>query len=58
MEHGLAHVVASDAHNGESRTPSFQRLEKFLKERFSEGYAELLLQRNPGRIAKGIAVVK
>lgn len=58
LEHGLAHVVSSDAHNGESRTPSFQRLEKVLKERFSEGYAELLLQRNPGRIAKGIAVVK
>ena len=58
LEHGLAHVVSSDAHNGESRTPSFQRLEKVLKERFSEGYAELLLQRNPGRIAKGLAVVK
>lgn len=58
LDHGLAHVAASDAHNVGSRTPSFQRLEKFLKEHLPEGYAELLLQRNPGRIVKNSDVVR
>ena len=58
LEHGFAHVVASDAHNLLTRTASFVRLEQFLTQRYSLGCAELLLRRNPGRMVEGAGVVK
>ena len=58
LERGLAHVVASDAHNASQRTPCFQRLDEFLALRFSPQYGELLLRRNPSRIVENTELVR
>lgn len=50
LDRGLAHVVASDAHDTETRTASFRRVEDLITQRYSAAYAQLLLRRNPGRV--------
>lgn len=57
LEHGLAHIVASDAHGTERRTPSMAEVFEFIAENYSEEYAEILLAKNPGRIAAGKKVL-
>lgn len=56
-EAGLVHVIASDAHGSERRTPHMAEIYGFISENFSEEYAELLLDRNPGRIVRNLPVV-
>ena len=56
-EAGLVHVIASDAHGSERRTPYMSEIYGFISENFSEEYAELLLDRNPGRIVRNLPVV-
>ena len=51
LERGLAHVVASDAHSPHQRTPDMSALEDYLLELCSPAYTEILLRRNPARIA-------
>lgn len=47
---GLAHVIASDAHDMQFRPTGFQSLLPFLRERCQQEYIELLLTVNPRRI--------
>lgn len=47
---GLAHVIASDAHNMQHRPPGFLSLMPTLKQHCSGEYAKLLLEDNPMRI--------
>lgn len=47
---GLAHVIATDAHDMRYRPTGFHTLLPFLQERCPEDYIELLLETNPRRI--------
>lgn len=58
LERGLAHVVASDAHSAQSRTPRMEELEQLLYELCGVNYAHILLRENPERILRGQRVVE
>ena len=51
LEHGLIHVVASDAHSHLRRTPDLSRVRRHLERALGERYTSLLLRENPARIA-------
>lgn len=50
LERGLAHVLASDGHSPEVRTPHMGALQEFLEDNCSASYARILLEDNPARI--------
>ena len=50
LEAGQAHLVASDAHNIDSRTTHMREITEFLQDNFSPEYTDILLNRNPRRI--------
>lgn len=52
LHHGVAHVVASDAHGVHRRTADLAEVQRVLRRRYPPGYAELLLVRNPKRIVE------
>lgn len=58
LERGLAHTVASDAHGTEERTTDMFLLEEYLYRLCPEAYADILLRRNPARIAADRPVVE
>lgn len=58
LEHGLAHVVASDAHSPTVRTPRMRELLQYLSENCSEAYINILLADNPRRILENRPVAK
>lgn len=53
MDHGLAACVASDAHSPYQRSTHMGEIRRHILEAFGEGYTELLLNENPGRILRG-----
>ena len=53
VEHGLAACVASDAHSAYQRSTHFGEIRNYILDVFGEGYMELLLNENPGRILRG-----
>ena len=50
LEQGLAHLIASDAHGSTSRTTHMTTLIHYLQNHCDEGYTDILLNRNPGRL--------
>lgn len=56
LRHGLAHVIASDAHHPYHRPTGFRSLTPALNHLCSAEYAQLLLQTNPLRIISDKAV--
>lgn len=58
LGHGLAHVVASDAHTPKVRTPHMYEIRRHLEENCGAGYARILLSTNPGRIVRDQSVIK
>lgn len=60
LHSGLAHVIASDAHNMGSRPTGFQSLLPVLRQFCPPDYIEILLQVNPSRIIsdKPIPIIK
>ena len=50
LRSGLAHVIASDAHNMDTRPTGFQSLIPLLKRLCPPEYTHLLLQENPAHI--------
>lgn len=52
LRNGLAHVVASDAHNSRFRTTTLHRVYDMIAENFGEACAGLLLNENPARILR------
>lgn len=52
LRNGLAHVVASDAHNTRYRTAALQHVYATIAENFGEACAGLLLTENPARILR------
>lgn len=53
LEHGFAHIVASDAHSEEERNPGMRMLSEVLGEELDPRYANLLLEENPRHLARG-----
>ncbi len=50
LSHGLAHVLASDAHSSVSRTPHMRELSRSLEKEIGHRYTNILLEENPRRI--------
>jgi len=57
LSQGLAHLFASDAHSYYHRTPHMSQLRHWVKEHCDEGYAQILLERNPRRVLEGRPMV-
>lgn len=58
LRRGFAHVVASDAHSDEMRSPRLDGVELALKQELSPKYAAILLEENPRRILEDRPLVK
>jgi protein-tyrosine phosphatase len=58
LSHGLAHVVASDAHSPVARTPQMSELIQYITDHCTDEYANILLHENPSRILNGHPVVQ
>lgn len=57
LELGLAHLLASDAHNCDRRTTNMEGLRRWAEECCDPECAHMLLSKNPGRILNGQPVV-
>ncbi len=57
LEDGIVGVVASDAHDMEYRTPSADRISRFLESFYEAAAVKLWLSENPSRILKGYPVL-
>lgn len=53
LEHQLIHVVASDTHGPDRRTPDMTQTVRFLEETAGPKYTRLVLSENPARILSG-----
>jgi len=58
LDHGLAHVVASDAHSPAMRTPQMGELADHLRRCWGSEYTHILLRANPGRILSDRPILK
>ena len=58
LDHGLAHVVASDAHSPNLRTPRMGELTDYLHRFWGREYTHVLLRENPGRILSDRPILK
>ena len=58
LERGLAHAVASDAHNVSGRTPRMDELRAWLERETGPDYARVLLEENPSRICRRRSLVQ
>lgn len=52
-ERGLVHVIASDAHDPEDRTPDLSEASEHVRQRYGPAWAELLFTANPRLILEG-----
>lgn len=57
LRHGVAHVIASDAHDTRTRTMNLERVRQYVTQNYSPGYAELLVRGNPARIVQGKGLI-
>lgn len=55
---GNVHVIASDAHSPERRTPDMSAVQEWAREHLGREYAKILLEDNPGRITRGRPMCK
>lgn len=58
LSRGLAHVVASDAHSPNVRTPHMAEVAEYLAQLCDPRYAEILLEKNPACILNNRPVLK
>ena len=58
LHHGLAHVVASDAHSPIVRTPCMTELQEYLEDNCGITYADILLHRNPNCILHNMPLLQ
>jgi len=56
LERGLAHVVASDAHDPEYRAPRLSEAREVIRRAHGEDTADLLFSHNPGCVIKNLPV--
>lgn len=50
---GNVHIIASDAHSPERRTPDLSAVQEWAREHLGREYSRILLSDNPGRITRG-----
>ena len=50
---GNVHIIASDAHSPERRTPDMTAVREWAREHLGREYTKILLEDNPGRITRG-----
>lgn len=55
---GVVHLLASDGHSARHRTPHMGAITRWAEENCTRDYAEILLERNPGRVLQGRPVVE
>lgn len=53
LSEGLAHVIASDAHGTDKRTPHMGALKQWMDSRCDPEYAAILTELNPRRLVQG-----
>lgn len=53
LQEGLAHVIASDAHGSNMRTPHMGSVTQLLRDRCGPEYARILTRLNPARLIQG-----
>ncbi|HWT26851.1 MAG TPA: CpsB/CapC family capsule biosynthesis tyrosine phosphatase [Mobilitalea sp.] len=58
LDRNLVSFVASDAHDLLHRTTELSEVYSYLKDYFSEGYADLLLKENPRHLLEDLELVK
>ena len=58
LSRGLAHVVASDAHDTLVRTPGFSGLQQYLEDNYGFDYTQVLLELNPERICRNQPIIR
>ena len=58
LSHGLAHVVATDAHDTLVRPPDIGSLQQLLEDRWGFEYSQVLLELNPERICRNQPVIR
>ncbi len=58
LSRGLAHAVASDAHDTVVRTPGMDALRQYLEHSCGGDYAQLLLELNPMRIVRNLPPIR
>lgn len=56
LDAGLAHFVASDAHDTQRRPPRLDLARNYLTQRYGPEYAELILEINPRSVVEGRAL--
>lgn len=57
IDQGLVHLIASDAHSAERRTPHMGAVRQWVAEHCSPDYAQILMERNPARLVDGKPMV-
>lgn len=58
LDHGMCHLIASDAHSPTARTPNMSKLIEFLDGRYDPEYIEMLLDINPLRIIESKEIAR
>jgi protein-tyrosine phosphatase len=56
LDRGMVHVVASDAHDPEHRSPNLDKAHKAIRSRYGDDAAEILFTENPRSIIEGLPV--
>ena len=57
LEHGLAHLVASDAHNAARRTPHMEPARQWLEQHCGRDCTQVLMERNPSRLLENKTLI-
>lgn len=52
LDSNLVQIIASDCHDCYNRKSGLRNIYEYIKENYSEGYAELLMKINPSRVLK------
>lgn len=57
LSNGFVHVIASDAHDIDKRTPTMKRVREYLEDELVYKYVELLFDENPKRIISNMPII-
>lgn len=53
LDRGMVHVIASDGHRADSRTPDMSFIRSWAEDNLGRSYSDVVLRRNPGLILRG-----
>lgn len=58
LHRGMVHIIASDAHSPRRRTTDLEPVRQWCLERLGRTYTRILLEDNPGRVARGKSIMQ